>query len=102
MGVKSNLSVAGNASASFSKSATALTSINVSSCGGARTTTKGCIKAPSQLVDFGTGLKNLATSVANAGNNIHSVAKDFEEIDVKASTEFQKNLSSPMSRWFSA
>jgi len=99
MGVKSNLSVAGNASASFSKSATALNSINVSSSGGARTNTSGCTQAPTELTGFSAGLKNLATSVVNAGNNIHSVAKDFEQIDAQASTEFQKNLSSPMARW---
>lgn len=99
MGVKSNLSVAGNASASFTKSANALNSIKLSSSGGTRTNTDGVGHSPSALTSYGTGLKNLATSIVSAGDKIHSVAKDFEQIDLQASNEFQKNMSSPMARW---
>lgn len=99
MAVKSNLSVAGNASASFNKSANALNSIHLASSGGARTNTLGVGKVPSALTSYGTGFKTLATSVVSAGNNIHSVAKDFEQIDLQASNEFQKNMTSPMARW---
>ena len=99
MGVKSNLSVAGNASASFSKSATALNSISVATSSASRTNVSGNGKAQPSTKTYGTGLKNLANGVISAGNNIHSVAKDFTQIDQQASTEFQKNLSSPMAKW---
>lgn len=99
MGVKSNLSIAGNASASFNKSANALNSIKGSTNGASRTNTQGVINAPTAMTGYGTGFKTLATSIVSAGDKIHSVAKDFEQIDLQASTEFQKNMANPMAKW---
>ena len=99
MTVKSDLGVAGNASASFSKSANALNSVKGSTGGVSRTNTKGVINSPAAMTKYGTGFKTLATSIVSAGGKIHSVAKDFEQIDLQASTEFQKNLSNPMAKW---
>lgn len=98
MGIKSNLSVAGNASASFSKSATALTSIRASSSVASRTNVAGNAPAKQSTTEYGSALRTLSSSIVSAGNKIHSVAKDFAQIDQQGATEFQKNIS-PMSKW---
>ncbi|MBO0472428.1 TIGR04197 family type VII secretion effector [Enterococcus ureasiticus] len=99
MGIKSSLSVAGNVSASFSQSANALNNIKGSTNIATRTNISGNAKAKETTTTFGQDIKQLATSIVAAGKNINSVAKDFSEIDLKASQQFQMNAS-PMSRWF--
>lgn len=98
MGIKSSLSVAGNVSASFSKSATVLNSINASTSVASRTNVVGNAKAKESTITFGRSLKQLSSSIVSTGNNIHSVAKDFAQIDQQGANEFQKNIS-PMSKW---
>ncbi|PZL72645.1 TIGR04197 family type VII secretion effector [Enterococcus plantarum] len=98
MGIKSNVSVAGNVSASFSKSATALNTINASTSVASRTNVTGNASAKQSTIAYGTTLKSLSSSIVSAGDKIHSVAKEFAQIDQKGAQDFQKNLS-PMSKW---
>ncbi|MBO0466986.1 TIGR04197 family type VII secretion effector [Enterococcus plantarum] len=99
MGIKSSLSIAGNVSASFSQSANALNNIKGPTNIATRTNVRGNAKAKETATNFGNDIKQLSASIVATGKNIHSVAKDFSEIDLKASHQFQANTS-PMSRWF--
>ncbi|MEI5994599.1 TIGR04197 family type VII secretion effector [Candidatus Enterococcus mansonii] len=99
MGVKSSLSVAGNVSTSFSQSANALNNVKRATNIATRTNVSGNEIAKETVTTFEKDLKQLATSIVSAGKNIHSVAKDFSEIDLNAAKQFQLNAS-PMDRWF--
>ena len=99
MGIKSNLSVAGNVSVSFSQSANALNNIQGSTNVATRTNISGNGKAKETTLTFGKDITQLATGIVLAGKNINSVAKDFSKIDLKASQQFQMSAST-MSRWF--
>lgn len=82
MSINSTTSVAGGVSASFSQSASVLNSISVSisSC---QTNVAGNSTAVQSFSTFQSSLKGVSTSVVQAGDNIHSVAKEFERIDQK-------------------
>ena len=82
MAIKSNLSIAGGVSASFSQSASLLASIAVSVQSG-QTNVAGTSIAEASLTTMQTNLKALSASIVSAGNNIHSVAAEFERIDQK-------------------
>lgn len=91
MAINSNSGIAGRVSASFSKSASALNSINASTSVASRTNVAGNQQAKTSTIQYGTGLKQLSTSIVSAGNAIHSVAKDFATIDQQAAQQFQAN-----------
>lgn len=80
MTVNSNSSIAGGISASFSQSASALNSISVS-VSASSTNVSGNAPAVQSINNYQQGLAALSTSVVSAGDNIHSVAKEFERID---------------------
>ncbi|WP_086314928.1 hypothetical protein A5821_002498 [Enterococcus sp. 7F3_DIV0205] len=82
MTVNSNSSIAGGISASFSQSASALNSISVA-VSASSTNVSGNAPAVQSLNNFQQGLAGLSTSVVSAGDNIHSVAKEFDQIDQK-------------------
>lgn len=82
MTINSNSSIAGSASASFSQSASLLNSINVVPTT-SRINVSGNAAAEESISAFQNGLKQVSTSVVSAGDNIHSVAKEFERIDQK-------------------
>jgi len=98
MGVKSSLSIAGGVSSNLSNAANQLNSITASTSTASRTNVAGNEKAKSTSITLGKDVKTLAESIVSAGKNIHSVAKDFSEIDLKAAQQFQANTSL-MSRW---
>ncbi|MDA9470882.1 TIGR04197 family type VII secretion effector [Enterococcus sp. 5H] len=97
MGVKSSTTVAGSVSASFSKSASALNSINASTSVASRTNVSGNETAKTSTSNYGKGLQQLSTSIVSAGDAIHTVAKDFSKIDQQASQQFESN---PLGSWF--
>lgn len=99
MGVKSSLSIASGISSSLSKAANQLNSITGSTSTASQTNVMGNEKAKATAVTMKNDINIVAKSIVSAGNNIHSVAKDFSEIDLKAAQQFQANAS-PMSRWF--
>lgn len=80
MGINSNTGIASSVSASFSRSASILNSINISASV-SRINVVGNAAAEQSLTTFQKGLKNTSTSVVSAGENIHSVAKEFQGID---------------------
>ncbi|MBO0423644.1 TIGR04197 family type VII secretion effector [Enterococcus plantarum] len=80
MSINSTISIAGGVSASFSLSASALNSISVSVSSG-QTNVTGNSAAIQSFSTFQSSLKGISNSVVQAGNNIHSVAKEFERID---------------------
>ncbi|GGC74638.1 TIGR04197 family type VII secretion effector [Enterococcus wangshanyuanii] len=80
MSINSNSSIAGNVSASFSQSASMLNSISISVTSSS-TNVSGNTPAMKTLNEFQRGLKELSSSVVSAGDNIHSVAKEFDRID---------------------
>lgn len=82
MTVNSTLSVAGGVSSSFSQSASALNRISVSVPSG-QTEVAGNSASLNSFSTFQTGLKGISTSVVTAGDNIHSVATEFDRIDQK-------------------
>lgn len=82
MTINSNSSVAGNASTSFSQSASLLNSINIASTT-SRINVSGNASAEASISNFQNGLKRVSNSVVSAGENIHSVAREFERIDQK-------------------
>lgn len=82
MSINSTTSVAGGVSASFSQSASVLNSISVSISSG-QTNVAGNSTAVQSFSTFQSSLKGVSTSVVQAGDNIHSVAKEFERIDQK-------------------
>lgn len=80
MAINSNSSIAGGISASFSQSASALNSISVS-VSASSTNVAGNASAVQSINHYQQGLAALSTSVVSAGDNIHSVAKEFDQID---------------------
>lgn len=82
MTINSNSSIAGDISALFSQSASALNSISVA-VSASNTNVSGNAPAAQSLNTFQQGLTGLSNSVVSAGNNIHSVAKEFDQIDQK-------------------
>ena len=82
MSINSTTSVAGGVSASFSQSASVLNSISVSVSSG-QTNVAGNSAAIQSFSTFQSSLKGISNSVVQAGDNIHSVAKEFEQIDQK-------------------
>lgn len=82
MTINSNSSIARNVSTSFSKSATALNSISISANSG-QINVDGNATAIETFSSFQSSLKIASNSVVQAGNNINSVAKEFERIDQK-------------------
>ncbi|MGM0219052.1 TIGR04197 family type VII secretion effector [Enterococcus sp. AZ126] len=80
MAINSNISVAGCVSALFRQSASALNSISASTVS-SNTNVLGNAKAKQAMNKYEQGLKLLSSSVVSAGNNIHSVAKEFEKVD---------------------
>lgn len=80
MTINSNSSIAGGISASLSQSASALNSISVA-VSASSTNVSGNAPAVQSLNHFQQGLTGMSNSVVSAGNNIHSVAKEFEQID---------------------
>ncbi|MGX7149036.1 TIGR04197 family type VII secretion effector [Enterococcus ureasiticus] len=80
MSINSNSSIASGISASFSQSASSLNSISVS-VSAFRTNVSGNAPAVQSLNNYQQGLGALSTSVVSSGDNIHSVAKEFERID---------------------
>lgn len=82
MSINSTTSVAGSVSASFSQSASALNRISVSVSSG-QTNVAGNSAAIQSFSTFQSSLKGISNSVVQAGDNIHSVAKEFERIDQK-------------------
>ncbi|MGG5342849.1 TIGR04197 family type VII secretion effector [Enterococcus sp. AZ192] len=80
MSISSNTSIAGAVSASFSQSASALNSISVSATSSS-TNVAGNTPAMQSINDFQQGLKGLSNSIVSAGNNIHSIAKEFDKVD---------------------
>jgi type VII secretion effector (TIGR04197 family) len=91
MAISSNAGIAGNVSASFSRAASALNNIHASPAS-SRTNVAGNGAAEQSLSAFQNGLKTLATSIVSAGDNIHSVAKDFERIDQQVAQLTRNNL----------
>lgn len=82
MTINSNSSIAGGVSASFSQSASALNSISVSVTSG-QTNVAGNSSAIQSFTSFQSSLTGISNSIVTAGNNINSVAKEFEQIDQK-------------------
>lgn len=82
MTTNSNSSIAGGVSASFSQSASALNGISVSVASG-QTNVAGNSSAIQSFTSFQSSLKGISTSIVTAGDNINSVAKEFERIDQK-------------------
>lgn len=82
MTINSNSSIAGGVSASFSKSASTLNSISISASSG-QTNVAGNGTAVESFSTFQSSLKGVSSSVVKAGDNINSVAKEFERIDQK-------------------
>lgn len=82
MTISSNSSIASGVSASFSTSASALNSISVSVSSG-QTNVAGNGTAVGSFSTFQSSLKGVSSSVVKAGDNINSVAKEFERIDQK-------------------
>jgi len=82
MTINSNASIASGVSASFSQSASALNHISVSVSAG-QINVAGNSTAVKSVTSFQSSLKNVSNSVVKAGDNIHSVAKEFEQIDQK-------------------
>jgi type VII secretion effector (TIGR04197 family) len=80
MVISSNTSVASGISASFSQSASALNRISAATVSSS-TNVVGNAAAKQALNNYEQGLKRLSSSVVSAGNNIHSVAKEFEKVD---------------------
>ncbi|MBP2099020.1 TIGR04197 family type VII secretion effector [Enterococcus rivorum] len=83
MAIKSNTTIAGGISASFSRSASALNAINAPASSANRTTVIGNQQAQKSGLDFGQRLQRISNALAKDGNNIHSVAQEFEAIDQK-------------------
>jgi len=82
MKINSNSSIASGVSASFSQSASALNRISVSVSAG-QINVDGNSTAVQSVTSFQFCLQNVSNSVVKAGDNIHSVAKEFEHIDQK-------------------
>ncbi|MGG5341624.1 TIGR04197 family type VII secretion effector [Enterococcus sp. AZ192] len=82
MAISSNSSIAGSVSASFSQSASALNSISVSVASG-QINVAGNSSAIQSFSTFQSSLTGISTSIVAAGDNINSVAKEFERIDQK-------------------
>lgn len=80
MTINSYMSIAGGISACFSQSASTLNSISASTVS-LGTNVLGNAKAKQAMNKYEQGLKLLSSSVVSAGNNIHSVAKEFEKVD---------------------
>jgi type VII secretion effector (TIGR04197 family) len=91
MAISSNASIAGNVSASFSRAASALNNIRVSPIS-SRINVAGNGPAEQSLPAFQNGLKTLSVGIVSAGENIHSVAKDFERIDQNFAQQTGNNL----------
>lgn len=82
MAINSNSGIASSVSTSFSQSASALNRIRVSVSSG-QINVAGNSPAIQSFTSFQASLKGVSTSVVQAGDNIHSVAKEFERIDQK-------------------
>ncbi|MDA9472181.1 TIGR04197 family type VII secretion effector [Enterococcus sp. 5H] len=82
MTISSDSSIAGSASVSLSQSTSLLNSINVVPTA-SRINVSENAAAEESISTFQNGLKQMSTSVVSAGDNIHSVAKEFECIDQK-------------------
>ncbi|MDA9472572.1 TIGR04197 family type VII secretion effector [Enterococcus sp. 5H] len=82
MTINSNSSIAGGVSASFSKSASALNSLSISVSSG-QINVAGNGTALASFSSFQSSVKAISNSVVTAGDNINSVAKEFERIDQK-------------------
>lgn len=93
MAIQSNSTVAGGISASFSRSASALTAIQASHSIANRTTVSGNQQAQKSDADFSQRLQRIANAITKDGNNIHSVAKEFEAIDQKIKMSILQSAS---------
>ncbi|ALS36912.1 hypothetical protein BCR24_03175 [Enterococcus ureilyticus] len=82
MSINSNSSIASGVSASFSQSASALNRISVSVSSG-QINVAGNSTAIESFSTFQSSLKGVSNSIVKAGDNINSVAKEFERIDQK-------------------
>lgn len=82
MTINSNSSIAGGVSASFSKSASALNSISISVSSG-QINVAGNDTAIASFSSFQSSVEAVSNSVVTAGDNINSVAREFERIDQK-------------------
>ncbi|MDA9471878.1 TIGR04197 family type VII secretion effector [Enterococcus sp. 5H] len=82
MTINSNSSITGSVSASFSKSASALNSISIAVSSG-QINVAGNYTAINSFSSFQSSVKAVSNSVVKAGDNINSVAEEFERIDQK-------------------
>lgn len=89
MHIKSSLSIAGNISASFTQSATALNSVQSATNIASKTNVAGNIQAQAAINQYEQGLKQLSASILSAGNQPHSVAKDFSQIDQQVAHQLE-------------
>lgn len=83
MGINSSLSIAGGVSAQMSKAASGLSSVNAVTSVAERTSVSGNTNAKNSLTSVHSRGQRLSNAIARDGNNIHSVAKEFAEIDQK-------------------
>lgn len=94
-GIKSSVTVAGGISAQFSQVASGFSSVNEAVSKAERTTVSGNSNAKNSLVSIHSRGQRVSNAIARDGNNIHSVAKEFSEIDQKIKRSFDLPLFSP-------
>ncbi len=94
-GINSSLTVAGGISAQLSQTASGFLSINEATSKAERTTVSGNINAKNSLTSIHSRGQRLSNAITRDGNNIHSVAKEFSQIDQKIKQGFDLPLFSP-------
>lgn len=93
-GIKSSVTVAGDVSAQFSQAASGFSSVNEAVSRAERTTVSGNNNAKNSLTSIHSRGQRVSNVIARDGNNIHSVAKEFSEIDQKIKKNFDLSLFS--------
>lgn len=93
-GIKSSVTVAGDVSAQFSQAASGFSSVNEAVSRAERTTISGNNNAKNSLTSIHSRGQRVSNVIARDGNNIHSVAKEFSEIDQKIKKNFDLSLFS--------
>ncbi|MGX7246040.1 TIGR04197 family type VII secretion effector [Enterococcus quebecensis] len=94
-GIKSSLTIAGGVSTQFSQVASGFASVNQTTSKAERTTVSGNNKAKNSLSCIHSRGLRVSNAIARDGNNIHSVAKEFNEIDQQIKEVFDFPLFSP-------
>lgn len=94
-GINSSLTVAEGISAQFSQVASGFSSVNEVGTKAERTTVSGNNQAKNSVTRIHDRAQRLSNAIARDGNNIHSVAKKFSQIDQKIKRSIDLAIFSP-------